>query len=148
MIAAIRPHSWDFPLFLHVFGAMVLVGGLLAAALALILSRRAQLLPGLGFRLLLLAALPGYVLMRIGAEWIYSKEGFSGDDDPGWVGIGYITSDLGALVLLVALIVGGIGARRARTNGGSTLTRVAGVLATVLLVTYAVTVWAMSAKPD
>jgi hypothetical protein len=148
MVAAIRPDSWNFPLFLHVFGAMILVGGLIAAAVALLLAHRARLLQGLGFRFLLFLALPGYVLMRIGAEWIYSKEGFNGDDDPGWLGVGYITADGGALLLLVALIVGGLGARRARTDRGAGFTRAAGILAAVLLAAYAVAVWAMSAKPD
>jgi hypothetical protein len=150
MLAAIRPDSWNFPLFLHVLGAMVLMGGLLAAALALLMGRHARLLQGLGFRYLLLAALPGYLAMRIGAEWIYSKEEefFPGEDDPAWVGIGYITSDLGALILLVSLIVGGIGARKARAGGGAGLTRAAAILTVILLAMYAVAVWAMAAKPD
>jgi hypothetical protein len=148
MVLAIRPDSWNFPLLLHVFGAMVLLGGLLAGAIALLVSRRAGLLRGVGFRILLLVALPGYVLMRIGAEWIYSKEGFTGNDDPAWVGIGYITADAGALILLVTLIVGGVGARRAGRSGGGGLSRAAGVLATLLLAVYVVTVWAMAAKPD
>ncbi len=28
VLASIRPDSWNFPLFLHVLGAMILVGGL------------------------------------------------------------------------------------------------------------------------
>ncbi len=44
--------------------------------------------------------------MRVGAEWLYSKE--FGDlpddvDEPAWVGIGYITADVGALLFLIAL---------------------------------------------
>ena len=31
-VAAIRPDSWDFPLFLHVTGAMLLVGALVVVA--------------------------------------------------------------------------------------------------------------------
>jgi hypothetical protein len=31
VLAAIRPTGWDFPLFLHVLGAMILVGGLVVA---------------------------------------------------------------------------------------------------------------------
>ena len=30
VLASIRPDSWNFPLFLHVLGAMILVGGTLA----------------------------------------------------------------------------------------------------------------------
>jgi hypothetical protein len=148
VIAAIRPDSWGFPLLLHVLGAMILVGGLLGGGIALLFSRRAALLQGLGFRILLLVALPGYILMRIGAQWIYDKEGFTGDDDPAWIGIGYLTADLGALVLLVTLVVAGLGARGARNQGGGGLSRAAGVLATILVAAYVVTVWAMSGKPD
>jgi hypothetical protein len=28
ILAVVRPDSWNFPLFLHVLGAMILVGGL------------------------------------------------------------------------------------------------------------------------
>jgi hypothetical protein len=148
MLASIRPDSWNFPLFVHVFGAMVLVGGLIAASLALLLSRRAQLLQGLGFRFLLFLALPGFVAMRGGAAWIYSKEGFSGDNDPAWIGIGFATADIGVPVFLVTLILAGIGARRARAGAGGGLTRAAGILACLLLAAYVVTVWAMAGKPS
>jgi hypothetical protein len=147
-LMAIRPDSWNFPLLLHVLGAMILVGGLFGGAIALLAGTRARLLQGLGFRILLFAALPGYVLMLAGAEWIASKEGFGGGDHPTWYDIGIVTADAGALVLLAALIVGGLGARRARAEGGRGLTVGAGVLSALLLVTYVVTVWAMSAKPD
>jgi hypothetical protein len=148
MTAAIRPDSWNFPLFLHVFGAMILFGGLLGGAIALLAARRAAYLPSLGFRILLVVALPGYVLMRIGAEWIYSKEGFSGDNDPAWIGIGYTTADGGALVLVAALVLGGIHARRSRTTPSPGLARAGGFLAALLIAVYVVTVWAMGTKPD
>ena len=31
MLAAIRPDSWNYPLFIHVLGAMVLVGALVTS---------------------------------------------------------------------------------------------------------------------
>ena len=34
LLAAIRPDSWNFPLFLHILGAMVLVGAVTAAVVA------------------------------------------------------------------------------------------------------------------
>ena len=34
LLASVRPDSWNFPLFLHVFGAMVLVGAVTAAVVA------------------------------------------------------------------------------------------------------------------
>jgi hypothetical protein len=40
MLAAIRPDSVNLPLFLHVLGAMLLVGSLFAVGLATVLGRR------------------------------------------------------------------------------------------------------------
>jgi uncharacterized membrane protein len=156
VLAATRPTDWDFPLFLHVLGAMVLVGGLVVAvAMQLIAWRRrdpadvAAFTRG-AFWALLTVALPGWVLMRVGGEWIYSKEGWSGENDPDWLGIGYIAADLGLLVLLVTLLLAGLGARRVRRSGGeaSVLAKVATPLATILLIAYLVAVWAMTTKPD
>jgi hypothetical protein len=150
MLAAIRPDSWNFPLLLHVFGAMVLVGGLVTAVTALVLGwrRDTAAYTRFGFWTLLVLVLPAYIVMRVGAEWIYSKEGF-GDEDPDWVGIGYITADLGLLLLLITLIVTGIANRRLKRPDGATsmLARVGAVLTSILLAAYVVAMWAMSAKP-
>jgi hypothetical protein len=149
VLAAIRPDSWNFPLFLHVLGAIVLVGGLLGGATGLGLARGNQRLLRLGYWSLLAVGLPGYVLMRIGAEWTYSKEHLDqSPSDPAWVGIGYITADAGALLLLISLIVGGIGVRKLRSGGGVGLLRVSLGISILLLAAYIVAVWAMSAKPD
>jgi len=88
--------------------------------------------------------------MRLAAQWIYDKEGFSGDEEPGWIGVGYITAEGGGLLLLLSIILTGIGVRRMRRGEGgpSTLVRVGAVLATVVLAAYLVAVWAMTAKPD
>ncbi len=62
MLAAIRPDDVNFPLFLHVFGAMLLVGTLFAVALATVLAWRGRTTPtGLtrfGLRTLLIGVLP------------------------------------------------------------------------------------------
>jgi hypothetical protein len=149
MLAAIRPDDWNLPLLLHVLGAMLLVGGLVAAVTALYLGWRRDAAPftRLGFRTLLLVAFPAWWLMRIPGEWIASKEDF-GDEDPAWLGIGYMTGEGGGLLLLISIILTGIGARRAGRDGSpSTYARVGTVLATIVLAAYVVTVWAMSAKP-
>jgi hypothetical protein len=107
VIAMLRPHSWDFPLFLHVFGAMVLFGATLATAT---LSLAGWRLPGVralsrsSFWALLGAAIPAWIIMRIGAQWTYSKEksSFFTNGDPTWIGIGFAVADIGALILLVA----------------------------------------------
>jgi hypothetical protein len=148
-LAAIRPDSWNFPLLVHVLGAMILVGGVLSATAALVLARGNARLLRLGYRSLLAVGLPGYILMRVGAEWMYSKEGLDKlPDDPTWVGIGYITADAGALLLLIALIAGGFGVRRLRTGKGGALLNVSMGISIVLLAAYVVAIWAMSAKPS
>jgi nitrate reductase gamma subunit len=147
LLAAIRPTSWDYPLFLHVLGAMVLVGGLVTAVgMQLLAWRRTSPADTLSFgraafRALLLVALPGWIVMRVGAQWIYSKEGWSGDNDPTWLGIGFGSSDIGGIVLLVAIVAAGFAARR------TAFARAATLLTIVAVAMYLVTVWAMSAKP-
>ena len=149
VLAAIRPDSWNFPLFLHVLGAMILVGGTLTAAAALVFARGEAALLRLGYWSLLAVALPGYIVMRIGAEWIYSKEGLDdAPDDPAWVGIGYVVADAGALLLLIALILGGIGVYRLRSDRGSGLLKASLGISILLLAAYVVAIWAMGAKPD
>jgi hypothetical protein len=145
-----RPHSWDLALLVHIFGAMVLVGGLLTAATAGIIgwSDESGALRRLSYWTLLVVALPGWIVMRVGAEWIYSKEGWSGHNDPTWLGIGMTTADGGGLLLLIALIVGGVGIRKMRGGGGNGLIKTSSVIATVLVAVYVVAVWAMGAKPS
>jgi hypothetical protein len=151
VVAAIRPDSWNFPLFLHVVGAMILVGGLLTSASALGFARGDARLLRLGYWSLLVISLPGWVLMRIGAGWISSKEGWDDLPDefePRWLSIGGFVADVGGLILIVSLIVGGVGVYRLREEKGSGLLRAAMVLSLVLLAAYVVAVWAMAGKPD
>ena len=149
VLAAIRPDSWNFPLFVHVLGAMILVGGLLTGASAMTFARGDVRLLRLGYWTLLAVALPGYVLMRIGGEWTYAKESLDElSEDPAWVGIGYIVADLGALLVLIALIVGGIGVRRLRSGRGTGLLKASMVIAWLVLAAAIVAIWAMSGKPD
>jgi hypothetical protein len=150
IVATVRPDSWNFPLFLHVLGAMILVGGLLAGASSLALARGDVKFLRLGYRSLLAVALPGWLMMRIAAEWIASREGWTaeGVPTPTWLGIGFILADAGGLILLVSLIVGGVGVRRLRAGQGATLLRTTLVLSVVLLGAYVVAVWAMAGKPS
>jgi hypothetical protein len=152
VLATIRPDSWNFPLFLHVFGAMILVGGVLTGASTLAFARGDPRFLRLGYWALLIVGLPGLVLMRIGAEWIYDKEGWddlpSGVDDPSWLGIGFLVADLGGLVFLLSLVLGGVGVYRLRGGHGSTLLKITMALSVVLLAAYLVAAWAMTGKPD
>jgi hypothetical protein len=102
----------------------------------------------LSFRTLLIVAIPAWFAMRIGAEWIRSKEFPNGADEPSWIGIGYVTAEPGGLLLLISVVLAGIGARRlARGRGADWLTRSATVLVLFVLAAYLVALWAMTAKP-
>lgn len=149
--AIIRPDDWNLPLFVHVLGAMVLVGSLVLAVTYLVPAwRGGSLAPvRLGFRSLLYAALPSYLVMRATAEWIRDKEGYTGDNAPAWIDMGYMISDVGLLGLLVATGVAGVAVRRAQGGDvGQTSARVATTLVSLVLVAYVIAIWAMTTKPD
>lgn len=151
VIAAIRPDSWNFPLFVHVLGAMVLVGGLVTGASSLAFARGEARGLRRGYWSLLVLSLPGWIVMRVVAQWIYDKEGWDDlpdDQQPDWLGIGFLVADLGLLILLVSLIVGGIAVYRLRSGKGAGLLKMTLVLALVLLAACLVAVWAMAGKPD
>jgi len=148
LLASIRPDSWNFPLFLHVLGAMVLFGAVVTAVGTLLTPGGGADPAGLrrfAFRTLLFVGLPAYIVMRIGAEWIYSKEHLDDlEDDPAWIGIGFIVADVGLLLFLIALACAGIASRKSKDGLG----KAAGIVGAILLVGLVVAVWAMGAKPD
>jgi len=149
MVATIRPDAWDLALFVHVAGAMLLVGALVVVLAgmggALRRGDGAEVLTGLAFKSLLLGVLPAYLIMRVGAEWIASKEDVP--DDAGWIGIGYMTADGGLLLAIIASVVAWLATRRGAAGPGG-LGRAVFVLGAVLLVAYAFAIWAMTTKPD
>jgi len=66
-------------------------------------------------------AIPGYIVMRGGAQWIAHKEGLDNDDvDLSWINIGFSVSDLGFVLLVAALVIGGITVRRINRGEGGT----------------------------
>jgi hypothetical protein len=150
VLALVRPDSRNFPLFVHVLGAMILVGGLLAGAASLGFARGEARFLRLGYWSLLAVSLPGWLIMRAGAEWIASREGWTkkGVPTPTWLDIGSLIADAGGLILIVSLIVGGVGVRRLRSGAGAGLLRATLVLSVVLLAAYVVAVWAMAGKPS
>jgi hypothetical protein len=152
VLATLRADELNFPLFVHVLGAMILVGGLVTGASALAFAKGDGRGLRLGYWSLLAVALPGWIIMRIGAQWIYSKEGWDDLPDnfnyPTWLDIGFVLADAGGLILLVSLITGGIGVYRLKQGKGSGLLKVTLVLSLVLLAAYVVAVWAMAGKPD
>jgi hypothetical protein len=144
-VASLCGPTCDAPLFVHVLGATLLFGSLLAVTTVGFASLRivehGPLLRRLAFTIMLAGVWPSYILMRIGAQWVLSHEGLDNDDAPGWVGVGFIVSDLGILVLLVLTLLGWLGLRRPRVGAWF-----AG-LAAIYLVALGVAVFAMSAKP-
>ena len=148
MFAAMRPDGWDLPLFVHVAGAMLLVGALVVVVATMAVAVRngegVEVLTRLAFRTLLIGVLPAYVLMRAGAEWLASEEGVP--DDLDWIGIGYGVADGGFLLTLIATVLAWRVARRGAARPGG-LGRAVFVLAAVLILAYAVAIWAMATKP-
>jgi hypothetical protein len=147
--AVVRPDSWGLPLLVHVGGAMLLVGALVVVlavtAGALRRGDDAAVLTRLGFRGLLLGVLPAYVVMRAGAEWIGSKE--SVGDDATWIGIGYGVADGGLLLAIIATVLAWRATRRGAAGPGGS-GRAVVVLSALLIVAYALAIWAMTTKPD
>ena len=152
VVAAIRPDAWNFPLLIHVLGAMVLVGALVLAGSALLFSWRdgAGSMVRLGYRSLLLGVVPGWIVMRAGGEWIASKEHLE-NSDVSWIGIGFTTADGGAVFIIIATVLAAFAWRRAarmEASSASGLGRAAGILVGLLLIAYVVTLWAMTTKPS
>jgi hypothetical protein len=149
VLAVIRPDDWNFPLLVHVLGAMVLVGGLLTGASTLAYARGDTKFLRLGYWTLLAVALPGLIVMRIGAQWIYTKEGWDDvEDEPVWIAIGGVTADIGGVLFLVSLALGGFGVYRLREGKGQGLLKATMVIGLILLAAYVVATWAMAGKPD
>ena len=108
VLAVIRPDAWNLPLFVHILGAMTLVG-----ALALVLVALAGRDLRLAYRSLLLGVLPGWIVMRGAAEWIGEKEKVNDlDPVPSWVDIGYSVSDPMLLLIIIATVCSGLAVRR------------------------------------
>ena len=153
LVAAIRPDEQSFALLLHLVGATVVFGALLACATALALARGEARLLRLGYFSLLFVGLPGLILLRVAGEWLYRLQHWdelpSGIDEPAWLRIGFIVADWGGLLFLIALALGGVGVYRlGKGKGGAGLLRATMVIALILIVAYAVAVWAMTGKPD
>lgn len=146
VVAAIRPDSWNLPLFLHVLGATLLFGATATVAVAGFAARsrpnHAPLLSRVALRTFLLGIIPTWILMRVTAQWVLGKEDY--DKDPGWVGVGFIVSEGGGVFLLVLGILAWVAARR---NGAGKAALAVPVLASIVLIALGVAWFAMSAKP-
>jgi len=147
MLAAIRPDSWNLPLFLHVLGATLLFGTTATVAIAGFAARarrdHSALLARIVLRTFLLGVIPSWILMRAGAAWIGDKE--FPDKTPGWVDFGFIVSEPGAILLIIVGILAWLAARK---QGVGRAAVAVPVLASIYLVALGIAWFAMSAKPS
>jgi hypothetical protein len=95
----------------------------------------------LAFRTLLFVVWPAYIVMRVGAQWIYSKEDLN-PDMPNWIKLGILVGDGGAVVLIGLTVLGWLALARRPS-----FARYFGWLAGLYLVGLLLAWWAMSAKP-
>jgi hypothetical protein len=151
-LAAVRVE--DVSIFLHVLGAMVLVGSLVLAGSVLTgvwrdgSAARARL----AYKTLLIAALPAWLVTRVFAQIVLDKPAYdvAVDDEHAWIEIGFISTEPMLLLLIGAIVAAGVGSRKALREGGpvGTSARVATVLTWLLVLVYVITIWAMTAKPE
>ncbi len=140
MLAAYSRPFW--PLFLHVFGAMTFWGAILTASVLSLVAwgrpeaaflRRATLTT-------LIVSIPFYVILRVFAQIILDDEDYA--KDPTWVGIGFLATDIGLLILLVTIGFAFWWTRSGKPVAG----RIVAGLSTVYLVLLTVALLAMSGK--
>jgi uncharacterized cupredoxin-like copper-binding protein len=152
VLAAIRPAGQDLPVLLHIVGATMVFGALLASASSLAFARGQVRILRVGYFSLLLVALPGWILMRLSGEWIYRKQGWNSLPDqlksPTWLSIGFGVADYGAIAFVLALVIGGIAVVRLRNGkAGTGLLKGTMVISLGLAAAFVVAVWAMTGKP-
>jgi hypothetical protein len=143
MLAIVRPDSWNFPLFLHVLGAITVTGATAAAFILAVSARRWPWMRSVLARTMVLAVFPAWLLMRLGGAWEDSRSPIG--DDSTWLGIGYIVGDAGLVLLIVAMILSAVGRRR--PERGWPVSAVA-VITGVYLAGLLVAMFAMTGKPS
>jgi hypothetical protein len=147
-LAVQQPSSGNLPLFLHVLGAVTLFGGVLALVVLPLLARRrhvahAPLLAGVAWWTFLLIVVPSYIVTRAAAQWILDKE-YPHGHEPGWVGVGFLVTDIGILVLVAIGVLAFLSRRR---GGAGRTTAALSILAGIYLAALVAAWFAMSAKP-
>ncbi len=145
MIASLCGPGCGVQLFVHVLGALLLFG---AVATVTILSvaalnrpaEQALVLRRVAFATMLVAVWPGYIVMRVGAQWVLKHENLD-TNSPSWVGVGFVISDAGIVVLLALTLFGWLAKRRAWAG------QLFAGLSTLYLVALGVAWFYMSVKP-
>jgi hypothetical protein len=145
-LASICGRTCGVPLFLHVLGATLLVGGISAvvvvAIAALRYSEHAALLRRIAFQTTLIVVWPAFIATVAGGHWTLSREHLADNrTPPGWALVGIAVTDLGVLVMIALTVLAWLALRRPRLGGA------VAALAALYLGALLVTLWAMTAKP-
>ena len=148
MVAAIRPESWNLPLFLHVLGATLTFGTTATVAILGFAglsadADRSLWLRRLTFRIAFAVMVPAFILMRGAGQWIVVKEYPGSAKTPGWVDVGFIVTEPGALLIIVMLVLAFLSARRPTFRAAP----VVPWLAAIYLLALGVAWFAMAGKP-
>jgi hypothetical protein len=148
MLALVRPESWNLPLFFHVLGATLTFGATATVALLSFAGLRgdpdrASWLRSLAFWVGFVVLVPAFIMMRGAALWIVDKEYPGGHHEPGWVSVGFIVTEPGALLVILMVALSLLAARRPGFRGAVAVPW----LASILLVALGIAWFAMSAKP-
>jgi hypothetical protein len=148
MLAVVRPDSWNLPLFLHVLGATLTFGTTATVAILGFAGlaadpERSLWLRGLAFRVAFFVMVPAFIVMRAAAQWIVGKEYPGSAKIPGWVNVGFIVTEPGALLIIVMLVLAFLSARRPGFRGAAAVPW----LASIYLVALGVAWFAMTGKP-
>jgi hypothetical protein len=146
LLAALRPDAVNLPLFVHVLGAMVMVGAAATVVRMAFVSEpteAAAVMRRLVTRSLLLVALPAWLVMRVGAEWVRIEELGEAGGDLFWLELGYITAEGGGFFLLAGIVLAWRGSRSGRPR----LDKAAAILVGIAVIVWVITAWAMAAKP-
>lgn len=143
MVALVAP---TFRVFLHVFGAIALAGGVGAVVVLAVAARsrkeQAPLLSRLAFKTLVFVVLPAFVVMRVGAQLVVNQE--YPKTTPGWVSVGFVVTEPGLILLIAMGVVAFLSARR---GGTGRLATALAVLAPIYLAALAIAWWAMTTRP-
>ena len=142
MLAIIRESSWNFPLFLHVLGAMAVTGATAAAFAGAVAERRWPWLRLVVARTLMLATFPAWLLMRLGGAWEDSRSPIG--DGAGWLGVGYLDGDAGFVLLILAMIFAAVAVRRPQRSWPP---KAVAVVTGIYFIALIVAMVAMTGKP-
>jgi hypothetical protein len=144
-LASICGQTCGVPLFLHVLGATLLIGGFSAVVVVAVAALRhpehAALLRRIAFQTTLIVVWPAFIATVAGGHWTLSREFGDNRTPPGWALVGIAVTDIGVVVVIVLTVFAWLAIRRPRMG------RAVAALAGLDLGALVVTLWAMTTKP-